>query len=172
MTDPEVCARCQGACCRIDPADAPFVFPLFEDQIQRIAAYTGDRSFVTRQGNTPEFVRRMKLLFEPEDEAAIDRLFPAGGTHFRLATADDNACTLLTDKGCRLPADIRPYHCRVFPAWVRRGLVHLVVDDQCPAVAGRTDMGSVLRSVGLTGRRAAELRDAIRRDWGLLPVGF
>lgn len=172
QTDPGgVCARCaaQGrGCCVITPAQDELAFPVFEEERARISDHVGhDRGFF-RSPNTQGFWTMLETLF-PGEEAVLRERFPEWSAHFRLATDEDGTCAFLGRGGCTLPAEVRPAHCRLFPAWVLHGSL-VFTAGPCLAKEEARGVAMLLRSVNITPALARELYQRLRRYLGLGPV--
>jgi len=169
--NPHVCARCAAGrpgCCVLKPGEEKIVFPLFPEEVERISAYLGHRRWLAQEPNRPEFVQVMKRMF-PLDQAAVEALFPPGGGHYRLGTDSGGRCVFLEDEGCCLPREIRPYHCRIFPLWMR-GRRLMVLEAECLARREAKTLEELLQSLGTSGPEVRELFRRMRRAWGLPPV--
>ena len=89
----------------------------------------GDR-ICAEEENVPDFVISMHTLF-PGQKKRVDFLFPAGGRHMTLRTRADGSCVFLGSYGCRLPRNVRPWYCLLFPAWVAKGSLTLFSSADC-----------------------------------------
>ncbi len=161
---PHVCARC-AKCCVIAQGDEDIIFPLFQEEIDRLHSVSPLTPPVALQATTQKLQDAMLRLF-PEDKAKVRELLPVGGQHHRLAVTDTGHCVFLGEQGCVLPQDVRPAHCLLFPMWLRKDrLVPLQAD--CLALQEARTTWDLLRALDLS---EAGLRDAfsrLRRSWTL-----
>ena len=171
--DPHVCARCAAVsptCCVASMQDIECCFALNLAEREAIEAYTKQHSpdlqAFTQTANTPAFRRSMQALF-PQDRRAINRLFPAGGKHYRLSVDEQGACRLLGPQGCMLPRTTRPLYCRIFPFWIQEdGLWHFAKPD-CLAQQENIYHNTLLLAFDLAMKDVASLHKALRKGWGL-----
>lgn len=99
------CATLQKTCCQ----RAEIV--LTEGDVLRIAHHTGRIDFHDhRPPAGPEYL-------EPDDDDPnwLKYTVRADGTRRVLKRAPSGDCTFLGDRGCSLPAEIRPIVCRLYP---------------------------------------------------------
>ncbi len=171
LANPHVCARCaagQPGCCVLQPGEEKICFPLFPEEVERISAHLGHRRWLAREPNLPEFIQVMKRMF-PLDQPAVERLFPLDDVHYRLGTDSRGRCVFLEDTGCSLPRPVRPYHCRIFPLWMR-GRRLMVLEAECLARQEAATLEDLLQSLGTSGPQVRELFKRMRRAWGLPPA--
>lgn len=116
--------------------------------------------------NTPEFIEAMCGLF-PGRRTELDRLYPAGGQHLRMKLEADGRCLLLGAHGCILPPEARPWFCRIFPFWVRRGSLCCFTPEDCLAVRESANMRQLLKAFGQEPEDVLRLFANLKRDWGL-----
>ncbi|MBG3876918.1 hypothetical protein FVW20_07800 [Desulfovibrio oxamicus] len=169
--DPSACARCaaQGAtCCSTTPGEEEFCFPLSRSEWERIVEWCDHVGGFATERNTRPFVDGMKRLF-PGEEAAVEALFPLHGEHLRLAVDRRGDCAFLGAEGCRLPREVRPWYCRLFPLWMRGERITLFTPDHCVAVREGRTLTSVLAAVHLTEKDVRLLFGRLRLAWGLAP---
>ncbi len=166
------CARCAAVnptCCRMDPAAASLCFPLSEPEWERLAPFAAREAGGTagrmREENTPEFVRAMRNLF-PDAQEAVIRMFPLPGAHYRLATTEGGTCAFLRPDGCFLPRAARPWYCRLFPIWIRKGGFDHFAARRCVIAEEARRVEDVLAAAGLTRDDTLALYRALCRDWG------
>lgn len=117
--------------------------------------------------NHPDFIASMHALF-PGKKKRIADLFPNGGTHFSLRIRSDGACVFLGREGCRLPRDVRPWYCRIFPAWIMDDALTLFLSSECLISAQAKGPIHGLQLLDRTLSHVHELHAALRRDWNLL----
>lgn len=171
MADPHVCARCARkgpTCCQLEPGNEEFCFPLSEMERDRILQHlAGDEGAFAQQANTKGFVENLYKLF-PGEREAVDRLFPRTKFHIRLAVDQEGRCRLLGSQGCRLPREIRPYYCRLFPFWFAGGL-SVFTSSRCLVQREARTPRRMLALIGETEKRLKELYGRLRLAWGLAP---
>jgi Fe-S-cluster containining protein len=170
--DPDVCARCAETgptCCRLEPGQEEFCFPLSAMERDRILDCSrGWRGAFAQEPNSKAFLGNMLNLF-PADKRAVRELFPLTKHHMRLATRPDGSCVLLGKNGCRLPSEARPYYCRLFPLWVVGNSISLFNCNLCSAQKESRELGRILELLGMTKARVHELHGRLRLAWGLPP---
>src|SRR5579864_8093717 len=98
------CARQGKTCCQscevyATPAD-----------VRRIAAHTGQQDFTEfRPADDPIYVNHA------DDPTWMKYVFQADGTRRVLKREAEGDCTFLGPHGCRLPLEVRPLVCRIYP---------------------------------------------------------
>lgn len=98
------CARTQRTCCQICEI---YITP--GDQ-ERIAAYTGESDFHEyRRPANPEY------LDQDDDPLWAACVFRPDGTRRVLRRTESEGCVFLGANGCRLPLEVRPLVCRLYP---------------------------------------------------------
>lgn len=174
------CARSGPTCCKSDASQRHLSFPLSEEEWKRMLPYAHaahDKFGVpdirpeirVDEPNSPEFVDAMICIFPGEDKV-LKRLFPEGGRHWRLKTGPDGGCVFLGETGCILPRDVRPWYCRLFPAWMNRGAVTIFLADECLiAHKAKTPAGGLFL-LKTSVNEVARLYARLRKDWGLPPT--
>ncbi|MEG6506177.1 YkgJ family cysteine cluster protein [Nitratidesulfovibrio sp. 1201_IL3209] len=171
-SDPSACARCASegqTCCSTTPGEEEFCFPLSRSEWERIVEWCDHVGGFATERNTRPFVDGMKRLF-PGEEAAVEALFPLHGEHLRLAVDRRGDCAFLGAEGCRLPREVRPWYCRLFPLWMRGERITLFTPDHCVAVREGRTLASVLAAVHLTEKDVRLLFGRMRLAWGLPPL--
>jgi Fe-S-cluster containining protein len=171
-TDPAICARCAEkgpTCCRLEPGQEEFCFPLSAIERDRILDCSQNwKGAFAQEPNSREFVDNLRSLF-PADRRAIREIFPLTKYHIRLATRNDGSCRLLGKSGCMLPVEARPYYCRLFPLWVVNERITIFDYNRCEARNETDDATEMLRLLGMTRARVFELHGRLRLAWGLPP---
>lgn len=172
MADPHVCERCAGqgpTCCRLEPGNEEFCFPLSEAERDRILAELGgDMGAFAQQANTSGFIANMKTLF-PGEEELVEELFHPNKFHLRLAVDADGACRLLGPRGCTLSREARPYYCRLFPLWPVGKSIRAFVASRCLAQQEARGLRRLLAMMDTTEKAVRELHGRLRLAWGLPP---
>lgn len=114
-----VCARChelqQGCCFSFN--DTSQVFSLLSMEVTRISQASGmaGGAFTTRDEISPQF-RELLLALNPALAATVP-----GNQRTRLKILPNGHCFFLTEHGCLLPVEARPYYCRIYPFWITTG---------------------------------------------------
>lgn len=166
-----VCARCaeiQTSCCEINPGEDGLLFPLFPEEVERICKYTGREDWVVNEPNVDRFAAVMKRAF-PHDAAAVEAIFASTENHQRLGLTKDGVCVFIGEKGCTLPRNVRPYHCRLFPLWMR-GKRIMVLEAVCLARREAKSLDQLLESIRTDRAEIRETFRLLRKSWGLPPV--
>lgn len=170
--DQYVCARCaqiSHTCCHVDPGDEEFCFPLSRSEWERIVAHCHDADGFADERNTKPFLDTMCRLF-PKHDTLILSLFPLDGTHMRLASDAEGQCVFLTDTGCRLPRDVRPWFCLLFPFWVRGRLLTMFTASDCLVCRETKTIEQSLELLGITEKDVRYVFGRLRVAWGLEPT--
>lgn len=170
-SDPTVCKRCalQGpTCCRLQPGQEEFCFPLSQKEKERIQEYQPDEGGFALQENTDGFVLNVVRLFPGEGDL-VRTLFPPRKFHFRLAVDEQGACRFLGSAGCRIPQELRPYYCRLFPFWVFKGQVTAFDSPTCLVRRESVNQFRMLDSLGVSAAQIRDLMGRLRLAWGLPP---
>lgn len=165
-----ICARCASVgptCCQLTPGQEEFCFPLSDIEMDRIRDFVVDKGWFAQSPNSSAFVNHVAMLF-PGEQKLVEELFHPRKFHFRLAVDKAGKCIFLSDTGCNLPTEARPYYCRLFPVWVSGGEI-MVLGAECLARREARGMGMLLRSFGQTPAKARELHARLRMAWGLPP---
>ena len=169
-SDPDICTLCAlrgRTCCALVPGNEELCFPLSRAEQHMIIACGGGPELFIQMPNSPAFRDSLDYLF-PEDRPRLRELFPKGGAHARLATTITGECLLLGPKGCALPRENRPWHCRIFPFWVRWGKVMVIPASSCLGVRKAPETEAALALYKVTEKDILDLFAALRRAWGLI----
>ncbi len=98
------CARQMKTCCQRSE-----IYTTPRD-VERISAYTGRSDFGEfRVADNPEYAD------QDDDPVWRDHVFKSDGSRRVLKRHANGDCTFLGDAGCRLPLDVRPLVCRLYP---------------------------------------------------------
>lgn len=130
-------------------------------------AASGAAGWAAKEANSPAFVQAMCNLF-PREDKLVKEVFPPGGIHLRLSLRPDGGCAFLSEYGCALPRQARPWFCRLFPFWVVAGRVQCFQDENCLAVRENGD--NFIAIMGAFDTSAPDLLDhytRLRDDWGV-----
>ncbi len=170
------CARLGPTCCKSDSSQRHLSFPLSEEEWKRMLPYAhvAEEKFGTpeiriEEPNSPEFTQVVSCIF-PGEGKALESLFPEEGRHWRLKTGPDGACVFLGEAGCMLPRDVRPWYCRLFPAWMNRGAATILLADECLIARKAKTPASGLFLLKMSVNEVARLYARLREDWGLPPM--
>lgn len=196
LTGEEVCALCAQrgtCCCATDPAFAHLSFPLSLPEWRRLVPYAGlatrnpdeaepawaapaqavpdappqgGDAVSVAEDNCPEFMQAMASLF-PRESGRLAGIFPSQGRHFRLRTRADGSCVFLGERGCRLPRNVRPWYCLLFPGWVQGSSVTLFLSESCLVAGQAKNPAHGLKIIGIARSDLLAMHAALRRDWGL-----
>ncbi|MCA9263403.1 MAG: YkgJ family cysteine cluster protein [Planctomycetales bacterium] len=128
-----LCARCsrhRKTCCQTSE-----VYTTPED-VQRIAHYTNHQDFTEyRAPDNAEYAD------QDDDSAWQQYVFRSDGTRRVLRREADGDCTFLGEQGCRLPLEVRPLVCRLYPfQYTEAGIDHDLADG-CPLELLRPGLG-------------------------------
>ncbi len=154
--NPTICATCHtgsGGCCRIEPGFESLMFGLLPQEVERISLDTGmsaDHFTVTDKPRC-DFIRELATWFPPQAEILRD------GTRRRLMTTN-GACIFLTDRGCNLDQEARPFYCRIYPfRFDLQGNLSLTRSKACLAQQDALSVYSVMRKLGVSREELEEL---------------
>ena len=139
------CARKRKTCCQLCEV---YVTP---GDVARIAAHTGQQDFT-------EFLPAGDTVYTDHDDDPIwmQLVFRADGTRRVLQRHPDGDCTFLGPQGCRLPLEVRPLVCRLYPyEYTAEGIKPDELSNGCP-------MELVRPQLGLIGELGMNLLDARR----------
>jgi hypothetical protein len=171
--DSDACARCAqrfGSCCRLEPGQEEYCFPLSAAEHAGMTAAGAKPEHFAAQENTAAFVENLCRLF-PGEEAALRALFPLGDAHERLAITPAGTCGLLGESGCGLPRAARPLYCLLYPFWIRGGLLMYFEFERCLALLEGCGAGSLMRRLGMVEAGIRTLHNDLRMAWGLQKKG-
>ena len=146
IDNPPICATCHlggAGCCRIEPGFEGLMFGLLPQEVERISLDTGMTSaqFTVIDKPRCDFIRELATWFPPQAEILRD------GIRQRLMTRN-GACVFLTDRGCLLRPEARPYYCRMYPFWFdRHGNLRLTRSEGCLAQQDALSVFGVMRKL-------------------------
>lgn len=126
----------------------------------------GGDSICALEPNVPEFIASMHEMF-PQYKKTVNALFPTRNKHLTLRLRTDGSCIFLGSKGCRLPRAVRPWYCRIFPAWVVGGSLTLFLLQDCLISHRAKDPADGVRMLGATPNHIRTLHARLSQDWGL-----
>lgn len=170
-SDPEVCRRCarQGpTCCTLSPGQEEFCFPLSLKEKERMQELKPDTGGFALQDNGKDFADSMARLF-PGEETLVRELFPKHRQHFRLAVAENGDCRFLGASGCVLPAEARPYYCRLYPFWMANERITYFDSPRCLARRESRGLNGLIEALGATAATIRDLHGRLRLAWGFPP---
>ena len=110
----------------------------------RAAGKGGEESFVLAP-NTPGFVEQLSLLMPDRDVASV---FPAQGSHWRLAVTPEGDCVFLGEGGCVLDRAVRPMYCKLFPLWSFQGQLTWFTAEECLANERCHSLAAMIEAMG------------------------
>ncbi len=172
--NPHICESCasEGAtCCSLAPGTEDHCFPLSRPEWERMVEWCEHIGGFAESPNSPAFMQNMRALF-PGEEQDLKRLVPGHAWHMRLAVNEKGDCVFLGNEGCRLPREVRPWYCRIFPFWVRNGRVTIFTANSCLAFLQARAVQPALELFGLSEKDILRLYGQLRLSWGLtLPTG-
>lgn len=169
--DPHVCARCADlgpTCCHVAPGNEEFCFPLSRSEWERIVEHCRDEGGFAEERNSRPFVDTMRRLF-PLHDLEVEELFPPHGTHMRLASDEEGYCAFLTTEGCRLPRDVRPWFCLLFPFWVRGRMLTMFTASDCLVCRETKTLEESLVLIGTTAKEVRYIFGRLKLAWGFEP---
>ena len=126
----------------------------------------GDRACAVEE-NLADFIASVHTLF-PRDKKILGQLFPPGGRHLRMRTRPDGACVFLGSNGCRLPRQVRPWYCLLFPAWVQGNSVTLFLSEDCLISQKARGPSHGIALLGSSPEAVRNLYTRLRNDWGIV----
>lgn len=192
------CAVNSPTCCRLGTAGKSYAgedcFPLSSSEHERIAQAiraaktgkpnsakllltqkateaidtpSGEKSWAVEEANSANFIKTMRNLF-PLDKAKVKDAFLPEQSHLRLALAPDGACVFLSEHGCTLPQEARPWFCRIFPFWVVGKTVQCFHDESCLAIQENSkSFLTLLQTFAYTPEEIRACFTKLKQDWGL-----
>lgn len=172
--NPHICERCaeEGpTCCSLNPGDEDNCFPLSKPEWERMVDWCDHVGGFAESPNSPLFINNMRGLF-PGEEKEINSLFPGHAWHMRLRVTPRGDCAFLGPEGCRLPREVRPWYCRIFPFWVRNSRVTMFTAHSCLAFQEARSVRPGLAKLGMTEKDVLLLYGQLRMSWGLGPALF
>jgi Fe-S-cluster containining protein len=114
------CARLQKTCCQ----QAEIL--LTAGDLERIRRYTGQSDFWEDRVPSPEYL-------DQDDDPNWNRyVLRPDGTRRVLKRSANGDCGFLTECGCRLPVEVRPVVCRLYPYDYTEAGLRGVDDHYCP----------------------------------------
>ncbi len=149
-----LCARCsrvQGSCCEKKE------ILVTQGDLLRISQYTG--SFDFHEFRVPQ---DPAYLDQDDDPNWNTYTVNEQGARRVLKTTGDLACLFLGEAGCRLPYEVRPLVCRLFPySYNEGGLTD--IEQECP-----TDLlapgESLMQCLGMDEEKAVRWHDLLYRE--------
>lgn len=150
------CARHMKTCCQISEV---YVSPGDE---QRIREHTGETGFSEfRPAEHPSY------LDEDGDKTWMATVFREDGTRRIMKRRANGDCTFLGEAGCRLPLEVRPLICRLYPFDYDDHGIREEALDGCPLELLRPGQG-ILEALDMhradAERWRAQLYREIRRE--------
>ncbi|MEZ6062190.1 MAG: YkgJ family cysteine cluster protein [Planctomycetaceae bacterium] len=139
------CARYMKTCCQTCDIYAT------PGDVERIAEYTGTSGFT--EFRTPDDPR---YLDQDDDPVWRDHVFRGDGSRRVLKRQATGDCTFLGENGCRLPLEIRPLICRLYPFDYDADDLRDGLSEGCPVELLRPGQGLL---------QALEMNSADARRW-------
>lgn len=162
--DPPLCARCHLAgdgCCALSAGGGTEqMFGLTLGEIEDIARASGmePSQFVVADKVSSEFLAGLMRI-----HPVFGQIMP-GCARIRLTVDDDGACVFLGAGGCRLPWEVRPLYCRLYPFWFTPdGRLMVLLSDTCMAQKGAMSWREVLARLGEDEERLRGLFERLQR---------
>ncbi|WP_432736671.1 YkgJ family cysteine cluster protein [Maridesulfovibrio sp. FT414] len=169
MKDPFVCARCAAkgpTCCEITPGLEEVCFPISDYERERIRECVPYSGGFALQPNTAVFIENLLRLF-PDQRRTVRKVFPPGGTHYRLEVDSAGKCVFLGADGCRIPQQARPFYCRLFPFWTdEKGRITLLEIERCLAQQENRGPVKLFAALGTSQVAVRQLHAELRTAWG------
>jgi uncharacterized protein len=150
------CARQSKTCCQ---SCEVYVTP---GDVRRIAAHTGREDFHEfRPSGDPIYTHH------PDDPNWMPLVFRADGTRRILKRENDGDCTFLGPQGCRLPLEVRPLVCRLYPYDFNEQGIKKGLTPGCPLeliLPGRTLLDELGMNLADAERWHRQLYEEIRSE--------
>lgn len=172
QADPHVCARCaevHTTCCFVTPGEEEYCFPLSATEWERIVDHCQDEGGFAEENNTKPFLTTLTRLFPAKDARRLRELFPEHSTHRRLASRPDGKCVFLTSSGCRLPREVRPWYCLLYPFWKRGHMLTMFTAMGCLICRETATTEEALELTDMTQKDVQRIFGQLRLAWGLDP---
>ena len=173
--NPNVCLKCSQVgrtCCYCRPGEEEFAPVISESERTQILRFTRchtpEKDGIVKSANSATFIEKLKQLF-PLNLDQLDRLYPPDGWHYRLAIDEQGRCNFLALKGCRLPVDIRPYFCRIYPFWFNGPKLQLFTNGNCEALRTGGNVLKIISSMGTSPMKLRRLYIELSQAWGFYP---
>ncbi|WP_457572619.1 YkgJ family cysteine cluster protein [Desulfovulcanus sp.] len=142
-----ICAQCSqtySTCCKIKKELQEYCFPLSELEIEKIRKKVKINDFYVQEKNSRNFIQKLISLL-PEYRQRIIQIFPPHNIHYRLKTKDNGKCIFLTDNGCLLQKDIKPFYCQIYPFWIYNQKITYFENKYCLAQKKTKKIGHLLK---------------------------
>ena len=109
----ELCHKKGNGCCYFIPTGENQQIGLFIDDIKKIETFLNIDmdNFITIKEVSQKFIEFLYSTTSP----LLDMIFYKNRAY--LLKTVEHKCIFLSDDGCKLPIDIRPLYCRVYPFW-------------------------------------------------------
>lgn len=138
-----ICAQCHDlgrGCCTLGAFGSDEMFPMTWSEVQTIVRETGlfPERFVVADRPPADFLRMA---------GALHPLFSGcmpGGIRLRLKVAGDK-CVFLSEHGCQLSKDLRPFYCQLYPFFFTPdGRLMVLMSERCLAQEGARSWREVM----------------------------
>jgi len=170
-SNPHICCRCDmsgNSCCKVrNNGENEIQTPLSDKEVRKIMALQKGkehRDFFDLMPNTDQFIAQIKELF-PDRSDSVKENFTKKTHHYELKTVN-NSCIFLNDSGCRLPTEVRPFFCRIYPFWFLNGEPMIFQDSQCLALISHRNIPEVLLCLGTNPDELVDLHQQMCHAWG------
>ncbi len=140
-----ICGQCHiigNGCCFLRRNDEKFMFGLTFDEIVKIQIYS---KFEQYQIVTTDNVEKNFSLEMQKFDEIFENTF-VGNKRFKLRSAG-GMCIFLTENGCKLPVNMRPFYCRLYPFWVVNDEVILIGAPFCEAMKYQKNLPLLMQKI-------------------------
>jgi len=161
------CSRVFPTCCVAPDNRREEMTVLSADEVTMILSETGYKNcsqYIAEVPNSKDFFKKLASLFPYNVEEIIAKNKP-GAHHYRIRIKKDNRCSFLTDTGCLLPYNSRPWFCRIYPFWVMDGEVELFTNNQCLALLRSSGISQVYDLFNTNEQEVVELYSKLKDAW-------
>ncbi|PID27849.1 MAG: hypothetical protein CSB55_07310 [Candidatus Cloacimonadota bacterium] len=144
--NPDICGECHkigDGCCLLKPEFTDYLFGLTPYEVRRIKAETGlDKAEFTDDNIVSEDFLRALL----KTDKNMIKMFPdRRRIHLKIKNGQ---CVFLTDSGCQLSAETRPFYCKLYPFWYSEGRLILLKSSFCLAQKDAVSIYRIMRKLG------------------------
>jgi Fe-S-cluster containining protein len=157
MSNPSICARCHSlnqGCCFLQPETSEYMFGLSNSEIVNIAKQTkmNESEFVIEDIVKEGFVASLRQM---DDNFKF--MFP-NRLRKKLMIKDDK-CIFLSDNGCILSSENRPFYCRMYPFWFNNEGLFVIQSKTC-LVQENASIHNMMLKLETTELKLMQLYDA------------
>jgi Fe-S-cluster containining protein len=161
------CSRVFPTCCVAPNNRKEEMTVLSADEVTMMLSVTGEKNrgqYIAKVPNSIDFFKKLAALFPCNTEEIIAKNKP-GAWHYRIGIKNDNRCPFLTETGCLLPCNSRPWFCRIYPFWVMNGKVELFTNNQCLALLRSSAISQVYGLFHTNEQEVLELYSRLKDTW-------